>query len=294
MNSFKNPLTPAIEQPVNLDRPIQEMRTALAGLPWLERAFGRSFNAIKSSPGSFGGKKVLVYPHVWQGAGKDLLEVLPNDNLKSYSFFKVEQPIEVLEYVPDGFSIMRARVSIIFWFDLQRIDATINYDFTELLQAEAQRVITSMLFSSGNSVKIEKIWHGAANVFKGYDLNELKDQELIYPRSGFRFETLVTYYENCPINIGGYTPPPYDPSGPVDPQLPGDLVNGEIPAGAIDGVNNLFTTANDIEPGTLTVTLNGLEQVIIEDYQITGLRTFTMNVSPEAGESIVVDYQIRD
>jgi hypothetical protein len=199
MNSFKNPLTPLIVNPVNLDRPIQELQAQFAsGLSWLEKSFGRASNGIKSNEGAFGSKKVLVYPQVWQGLNKDLLEVLPNDNIKSQSFFSVEDPIETLEYAPDGYSKMRARVNIIFWFNLKAIDPSINYNFTELLKGQAQRVITKALFTPDSSISIVRIWEGAQNVFKGYDLNLSKDQELVYPFSGFRFETLVTYSEDCP------------------------------------------------------------------------------------------------
>jgi hypothetical protein len=199
MNSFKNPLTPQITTPVNLDRPIQDLQAAFAAfLPWLTKSFGRAYPGMKSGQGSFGAKKTLVYPQVWQGVGLDLLEVLPNDNVISQSFFKVEDPIETLEYVPDGYSIMRARVSIIFWFNLKRIDDEKNYNFTELLKGQAQRVITKASLSYPASVKILRIFEGAAQVFAGYDLSLLKDQELVYPYGGFRFETEITYAEDCP------------------------------------------------------------------------------------------------
>jgi hypothetical protein len=197
-NSFKNPLVPLLENPVNLERPIQALQVALAELSWLEKSFGRAWTAVKSSEGFLGMKRVLAYPQVWQGPGKDLLEVLPNDNVKSQSFFKVEDPIETLEYVMDGFSIMKAPVSLVVWFNLQRIDSTVTYNFTEQLKADVQRKITTALLAETGSVEILKIWEGAANVFKGYDISLLKDQELVYPFGGFRFELAITYQEDCP------------------------------------------------------------------------------------------------
>src|SRR5688572_32323109 len=125
MNSFKNPLIPLIDNPVNIDRPIQEIQVALGAMGWLEKSFGRSWMAVKSSHGFFTDKK-LYYPHVWQGLDddgkkhKDLLEVLPNDNIKSQCFFKVNDPTTLVEYVPDGDSMLRNNVDIIFWFNLRR------------------------------------------------------------------------------------------------------------------------------------------------------------------------------
>lgn len=203
MNSFKNAVIPLISSPVNIDRPIQEIQVALSSLGWIQKIFGRAWLAYKSSQGFFGTNKQILYPHVWQGwteddKPKDLLEVLPNDNIKSQVFFKVEEPINFVEFVPNGNSMMRATVSIIFWFNLRRIDPEIDYPFTELLKGQVLRTLADMTFTPDSSLNILRIWEGAANVFRGYDITELKDQELVYPWGGFRFETEITYREDCP------------------------------------------------------------------------------------------------
>lgn len=199
-NSFKNPLTPLIAEPVNIDRPIQELQQALAELPWLEKSFGRSFVACKKDAD---GKNTIVYPQVWQGVGLDFLNVMPNDNLKSQSFFKVEDPIEFTEYVRDGQSMMRANVSVIFWFQYLRINPDADHAFIELLKAQAQKTISTAILSSQSSVEIARIWEGAENVFRGYTIDKMANQELIWPFGGFRFEMLIDFMENC----SDYVPP---------------------------------------------------------------------------------------
>lgn len=195
-NNFKNPLVPLIAEPVNIDRPIQEMQQALAGLGWLEKSFGRSFQSYETVTGPLG-KKTNVYPEVWQGLGEDLLNVLPNDNLKSQSFFRVHEPQECIDYVADGYSMMQAVVSIIFWFNLKEIDPSIDYRYIEILKAQAQRVLTNMLFSPDSSIKILRIWETPEKVFEGYSMDNVRDQELVHPFGGFRFETELTYREDC-------------------------------------------------------------------------------------------------
>jgi len=204
-NKFKNPATPQITTPVNVDRPIQEMQKALGlGLPWLEKSFGRAYPAIKTSQGSFGVQKVLVYPQVWQGVRDfkgtilplDMFEVLGNDNLKSFCFFKVEDPVNLVEFVLGGDSVFKATVSIIFWFNLRRIDPAIDYPFTEILKGQVIRILESMTFAAWGSGQVLRIWEGPANVFRGYDISILKDQELVYPWGGFRVETELTYQDD--------------------------------------------------------------------------------------------------
>jgi hypothetical protein len=205
MNSYKAPIVPTISNPVNIDKPIQVLQIALAGLPWLEKSFGRSFMSVKKNEGS---QNISYYPQVWQGPGLDLLEVMPNDNLKAQSFFKVEEPIECLQFSPNGYSLMQARVSIIFWFNLQRIDPQKNFDYSyaEILKGSAQRILTNVTLDGNDAIKILRVWETPKNVFSGYTLQDVRDQELIYPYGGFRFECNLVYIENCPDEV--YAVPP--------------------------------------------------------------------------------------
>lgn len=193
-NSFKNPLTPLITNPVNIDRPIQELQVELSSLGWLEKSFGRAYNSYRLDEA---GKKI-VYPEVWQGLDKDLLNVMPNDNLKSQSFFRVHEPIQCKEFHPDGYSLMAATISIIFWFNLKEIDDTIDYRYIEILKGMAQRKITNVQFSPSSDIKILRVWDTAEQVFSGYDLTQHPAELLTHPYGGFRFESELSYIEDCP------------------------------------------------------------------------------------------------
>jgi hypothetical protein len=67
-------------------------------------------------------------------------------------------------------------------------------------------------------------------------------------------------------------------------------VFGEIPIGSIDGINMLFTTYEDFNPGTLSVFLNGLEQRPDIDFRIVSHDTFELTSPPWAGDSLLIDY----
>lgn len=194
MISFKNPLVPIIVDPVNIDIPIQELQISLAdGLPWLEKSFGRSWESVRKDTDG----KIWTYPEVWQGPATDLLNCMPNDNLKSQSFFKVEEPINIVYYQDARYARMNAVINIIFWFNLEVIDPDLDYRFIELLKGHAQRVLTNTQFSTAD-FEILRIWEGANNVFKGYTIDQFKNQELVHPWGGFRFECNLNFLENCP------------------------------------------------------------------------------------------------
>lgn len=211
MNSYKDPFTPLIENPVNIDVPIQSLQQAIATLPWISKSFARAYLACKKLEGPGGlGSKVSYYPQVWQGfeddgRARDLLNVMPNDNLEAQSFFKVEEPIECLKYLPNNFSIMSAKLSIIFWFNMERIQdrldpgKVLNYSYNEVLKGSVQRILTNHMFDTdGNDLKVLRVYETPKQVYNGYTIDDVRDQELTYPFGGFRFECQLVYRESCP------------------------------------------------------------------------------------------------
>jgi hypothetical protein len=90
--------------------------------------------------------------------------------------------------------------------------------------------------------------------------------------------------------------PPGEPGPPGIPGPPGQgfEVKGELPGGAIDGVNKTFTTMLDFMDNSLAVFLNGLRQAQTNDYTVPGPNSFHMNDSPLPNDTLVVDYLVQD
>ena len=65
-------------------------------------------------------------------------------------------------------------------------------------------------------------------------------------------------------------------------------VVSEIPAGDINGVNMIYTTANDFS--AIWVWLNGLRMKAGSDYNVTGANTFQFTYAPQTGDTLLVDY----
>jgi hypothetical protein len=69
-----------------------------------------------------------------------------------------------------------------------------------------------------------------------------------------------------------------------------NIANNELPAGAINGVNTVFTLAfTPIAPGILLVAVNGAVKVQGVDYTLVG-QTITFTVAPPVGAVISVLY----
>lgn len=68
------------------------------------------------------------------------------------------------------------------------------------------------------------------------------------------------------------------------------MVLNEIPTGAIDGTNTLFTTVFEFAGINLDVYLNGLRQRYAVDYTVPNSTQFILTSIPQIGDSLTVDY----
>lgn len=194
MNSFKNPLTPLIPDPVNIEVPINALQQIIASIPWISKSFGRAW---KSSRIDVATNKTIYYPEVWQGLNKDLLPVMPNDNLDSQAFWYINGAEDVNNWCKGQYTRIDADVHLIVWFNLECIDNTVDSRFTERLKKDVLDALRVGVMAGG-TLTINKIWHEAADVFKWFTIEEAKRQVLEHPFGGFRFECLLNYKETCP------------------------------------------------------------------------------------------------
>jgi hypothetical protein len=72
----------------------------------------------------------------------------------------------------------------------------------------------------------------------------------------------------------------------------GAFIIGETPSGAVNGSNATYTTAQQFEPASVSVFINGVNIVNGVDYITTGTNTIILNVSPVVGDYIRINYKI--
>lgn len=88
----------------------------------------------------------------------------------------------------------------------------------------------------------------------------------------------------------------------VSPPPPPRVVQGEVPAGPVDGANKVFTTANKfvMEFGgpQIKVMFNGVRLKFSDDYSVSesvpglGFDTVTLLIAPKAVDNLLVDYEV--
>ena len=190
--NYNNPTVPTIASPALLDKAIKEIQTQLSTLSWLDKAFARAYKAVEERDG-----KKFYYPEIYVGNG-EYLSMMPNDNMDSYCFFDRRDP----DYVEDdgvnigAFSLIRSTVSIVFYWNLERIDSTKTYRYGELLKKDILGILHRGL-TLGPIVKVNAIYEDIEKVFEGYTIDASKTQLFKHPWQGMRFECTITYREEC-------------------------------------------------------------------------------------------------
>lgn len=177
------------DNPVLLDKGIQELQTLLSELTILDNVYGRAHKRALRNDNT-----ESTYPALYTGAG-EYMSLLPNDALGNYCFVEIDDPQTSIAVSPSHMGL-RVRASLVVWFNV----ATIYSDDTMLYTEEVKEILLRQLFKRGvmkhTSVEVLTVHEKPENVFR-YNIRQIDDQYLLYPYHGFRIEFNLTVREEC-------------------------------------------------------------------------------------------------
>lgn len=192
--SRTTPIINVITDPVLLDKVIKQIQTALAVVDWITFSFGRAFkkfqviNDVKTS-----------YPAIFQAWKKDYYNAYPNDNInKGYSFVFADPGDDITEHNSRRNHNIERDISIIVFYDMEKIDNTLEYPFHEQLKED---VFFQLSTINKEILVINDITDDIEQVFDDFTPSEIKAEFLGERYGAFKFECTVFYRnENCAIN----------------------------------------------------------------------------------------------
>lgn len=189
--TLKNPSVPTITNPIGIDATIQAIQIKLGQLAWMEKSFGRAWSIPRIRD-----KKKILEPMLYQGS-KEYYPAMPNDNLKAYCFWRVTGPRNAENFSPNlntgGSYIFSDPVDLIVWCDLERIDAATDYIYKETLIREVLNVLNTHA-----DAYVSRVWDDKVeDIFRGYSLEDVKRDLLMFPFTGFRIEMNLKYRFLC-------------------------------------------------------------------------------------------------
>lgn len=203
-HTLKNPQVIPVPNYIDLDRAIEDVRLALADIPWLEKPFHKAKEIPQPNPDGKGG--ILRIPMVYL-SGKEYYPVMPNDALRSHSFFRIRGPKQFIDYsYSSAEPNLVAPLDLIVWVNLKKItgfstfdssfDFTFglpDYNYLEVLERDVIQVLNQR-----SEVSLLRIWDDrAADIFSGYTLDETQRDLLMFPYQAFRVELDLSYSMIC-------------------------------------------------------------------------------------------------
>ncbi len=199
-NAIKNITPHIIPVPRGIDMVTKSLQTSFDGLEWLEKSFARAVfqSKVVEDLGEY------TFPAVFVQDGFDFLDLMLNDNWKSYSFMIARDGEKIEDYQEGVQNVITRKLSCIFWMNLQRIDETRRDDFLEELKQDVLKAIKNTSFRESTNgasvlgVSLLDIFDEPKNIFDSFTFNTDKTQALYYPYRGLRIDLDCLYREECP------------------------------------------------------------------------------------------------
>ncbi len=181
-----------IVKPINLDRAIQELQRAVAGLSWVDVVYGRA----RTIPEKVNDKTVVL-PKCYYG-GKEYLNVLLNDAHNCTAWFQVLGPETVLDYGSmNTIQKHSVQVALIVWIqDIEKVKFSLgSEDFYHL--EHHKRQVHNVINRYPNVQIVRTYDEHARDLFREYTTAVEKEQFLTHPKGALRFEFTLTYNYDC-------------------------------------------------------------------------------------------------
>ena len=71
-----------------------------------------------------------------------------------------------------------------------------------------------------------------------------------------------------------------------------NVLIGEVPAGLINGVNKVFTTTQVFQAVSTRLDLNGIIQILPDEYTESGVQEITFVNPPKVGDALYIQYKL--
>jgi hypothetical protein len=187
--SYPNPLATTIPT-IGLDGTITVLQEAIADLYWIGKSFHRAYRHAELNTG----QRTISVPKTWQ-AGKEWINVLPNDNIVAQSFFWPISDESVIEFDNHVDPLMESEVALIVWCNTSKISGHNTGPSLAYQKAD----ILALLKSSDLVTDITGIVdRNATEIFDPFTINDELTQYTMLPYQGFRINFTVKYtYALC-------------------------------------------------------------------------------------------------
>lgn len=166
---------------------IQDLQEILDTVSWLDSENNYPVAHVGTD---FFDKKKVSYPRIYKNDNSvNYQDIRPDKNLKSFSFFEINEPCEFLKDEQE----ISVNLSLIVWYNLKTLDVTKTYDYSNELRAEIVELLQNNSIDSDIDIEIRPL--EIFDKYTGLIENDLK--YLGYPYSGFKLTFDANKDFNC-------------------------------------------------------------------------------------------------
>lgn len=192
-NSQDRPII--IGTPVDIGKAVNEIRTELSQLPWVDHPYfiAEKFHRRKDG-------RSFIFPETYapeKPGNYNYHRLTPDNDYDGMFFFVVGDSQN--EFEANQYNYLTYPVGIVFSVNLKRIDPVKleNGLFTRELMREARRLLTNTMINHEFQYEIQSETTDLQRVFNEFQLDEIELYNRA-PMQCFRFNLSVTIQEECP------------------------------------------------------------------------------------------------
>lgn len=250
MQSYHNPQVYNIQNPKGLDFAISKLQAKLSALSFLELIYGRAYVQQQQKTAEEKNKPLKrmgteYFPETW-GKNYEPVNCMPNDNVKGMCFFLQRDPgvqaSNNAQILPNQLSI-RQPISAIFWLNLQKIDRTKKYKYSE----ELKQLIIYQLTREA-SFSFDQTYEDLRRVYDPFNITDnVYDKYVKPPYYALRVDGYINY--DVLPKCGELTDTPTNI--PIPAQYP--TINDYMPYRVKLRVGIDTTTGSEVRPNNGTI-----------------------------------------
>lgn len=174
--------------PVLADAVIEDIKSALSHLAWLDQIFGRAWPIDRSDIPN----RKIYEPCIYTGNGNQYQTLIPSADLGNHCFFTLSDPTKSNEY-----GSLKTTYSLIVWCDLRQcFGGDPNRRDTENLKYDLLSTLKNA-HSYHGTITIDRIYEDPKNVYKGFTLDESTNRFTTHPYYAIRIEGTLTTPDLC-------------------------------------------------------------------------------------------------
>ena len=205
------PQIPIVATPTLFDKVLNAFNTNLVGeLSWLDYAFGQAQKCTRVD----GDGKEIIYPAVYAGANEsnEYADVLPDEFLGSATGVTGFSWIDISNITheatnPQMSGRVEAQASVVFWFNLEKVlNDSSEYRNLDLVVAQCLAAIKASNKGFAGSIVVSGWTIDADEIYSGYSIREGKQQFLMQPYAGIRFDCDITFFDSSCSEVTSFAP----------------------------------------------------------------------------------------